>query len=81
MDASRRYDLVLFGATGFTVGMFLQADPSRAQPALEAVSRLVVDGTLRVPVQTLELAQAAVAHRLLEERKNTGRLILTTEFE
>ena len=69
------------GATGFTVGMFLQADPSRAQPALEAVSSLVVDGTLRVPVQTLELTQAAVAHRLLEERKNTGRLILTTEFE
>lgn len=67
------------GATGFTVGAFLQADPSRAQPALDAVSRLVVDGTLRVPVQTLKLAQAAVAHRQLEERTNTGRLILTTE--
>jgi NADPH:quinone reductase len=67
------------GVTGFTVGTFLHADPSRAQPALEAVSRLVVDGTLRVPVQTLKLAQAAVAHRHLEERTNTGRLILTTE--
>ena len=67
------------GATGFTVGTFLHADPSRAQPALEAVSRLVVDGTLRVPVQTLKLAQAAVAHRQLEEHTNTGRLILTTD--
>lgn len=67
------------GATGFTVGTFLHADPSRAQPALEAVSPLVIDGTLRVPVQTLKLAQAAVAHRHLEERTNTGRLILTTE--
>jgi NADPH2:quinone reductase len=67
------------GATGFTVGTFLHADPSRAQPALEAVSPFVVDGTLRVPVQTLKLAQAAVAHRHLEERTNTGRLILTTD--
>ena len=67
------------GATGFTVGSFLQADPSRAQPALQAVSRLVVDGTLRIPVQTLKLAQAAAAHRLLEQRTNTGRLILTTD--
>jgi NADPH2:quinone reductase len=67
------------GATGFVVGTFLHADPSRAKPALEAVSRLVVDGTLRVPVQTLKLAQAAVAHRHLEERTNTGRLILTTD--
>jgi NADPH:quinone reductase-like Zn-dependent oxidoreductase len=45
---------------------------------LEAVSPLVADGTLRVPVQTLALAEAAVAHRHLEERTNTGRLILTT---
>jgi NADPH2:quinone reductase len=66
------------GVTGFTVGAFLQADPSRAQPALEAVSPLVADGTLRVPVQTLPLAEAATAHRHLEERTNTGRLILTT---
>jgi NADPH:quinone reductase len=66
------------GATGFTIGTFLDAEPSRAQPAVEAVSRLVADGTLRVPVQTLELAQAAVAHRHLEGRTNTGRLILTT---
>jgi hypothetical protein len=27
----------------------------------------------------LELARAAVAHRHLEERTNTGRLILTTD--
>jgi NADPH:quinone reductase len=67
------------GATGFSVGAFLQADPGRAQPALEAVSPLVVDGILRVPVQTLKLAQAALAHRRLEERTNTGRLILTTD--
>jgi NADPH2:quinone reductase len=66
------------GATGFAVGAFLQDDPRRAEPALEAVSRLVADGTLRVPVQTLKLEQAALAHRHLEERTNTGRLILTT---
>ncbi|HTE59032.1 MAG TPA: zinc-binding dehydrogenase [Solirubrobacteraceae bacterium] len=67
------------GATGFVVGAFLQTDPSRARPAVEAVSSLVADGTLRVPVQTLKLAQAAVAHRHLEDRTNTGRLILTTD--
>jgi NADPH2:quinone reductase len=66
------------GATGFVVGTFLQANPGRAQPALEAVSSLVVNGTLRVPVQTLKLSEAAAAHRHLEARTNTGRLILTT---
>jgi NADPH2:quinone reductase len=67
------------GATGFTVGTFLQADPSRAQPAVDAVSRLITDGRLSVPVATLKLAQAADAHRRLEQRTNTGRLILTTD--
>lgn len=67
------------GASGFTVGTYLRAEPSRAQPALEAVAPLVINGTLRVPVQTLKLAEAAVAHRQLEERTNTGRLILTTD--
>jgi NADPH2:quinone reductase len=69
------------GVTGFTVGTLLHAEPRRAQPAVAAVSRLIADGTLRVPVQTLELAQAAAAHRYLEERTNTGRLILATERE
>jgi hypothetical protein len=40
---------------------------------------LITDGTLRVPVETLKLAQAADAHRQLEQRTNTGRLILTTD--
>ncbi|WP_027004837.1 quinone oxidoreductase family protein [Conexibacter woesei] len=66
------------GATGFVVGTFLQTDPTRAQPALDAVSPLVADGTISVPIQTLALAQAAEAHRHLEARTNTGRLILAT---
>ena len=52
---------------------------SRAKPAVDAVSRLIIDGTLRVPVEILKLAQAADAHRQLEQRTNTGRLILTTD--
>jgi hypothetical protein len=39
---------------------------------------LITDGTLRVPVDTLKLAQAPDAHRRLEQRTNTGLLILTT---
>jgi hypothetical protein len=47
-----------------------------AAQAVDAVSRLIIDGTLRVPVETLKLAQAADAHRQLKQRTNTGRLIL-----
>jgi NADPH2:quinone reductase len=66
------------GAIGFVVGTFLQADPTRARPALDAVARLVTDGTLSVPVQTLPLADAVAAHQHLQNRTNTGRLILTS---
>jgi NADPH2:quinone reductase len=65
------------GAVGFVVGTFLQADPTRARPALDAVASLVTDGTLSVPLQTLPLADAVAAHQHLQNRTNTGRLILT----
>ncbi len=63
-------------ATGFVVGTYLRADPRRATPAVKAVSRLIQNGSLHTPVQTLPLARAAEAHQLLEQRANTGRLIL-----
>lgn len=65
------------GAVGFVVGTFLQTDPTRAKPAIEAVAGLVADGTLSVPVQMLPLADAPVAHRHLQDQSNTGRLVLT----
>jgi NADPH2:quinone reductase len=65
------------GAVGFVVGTFLQTDPTRARPALDAVASLVTDRTLSVPVQTLPLADAVSAHQHLQNRTNTGRLILT----
>jgi NADPH:quinone reductase len=64
------------GAVGFVVGTFLQTDPTRARPALDAVASLVADGTLSVPVQTLPLADAAAAHQHLQDQSNTGRLVL-----
>lgn len=66
------------GAVGFVVGTFLHTDPTRAKPAPEAVAGLVADGTLSVPVQTLPLADAATAHRQLQDQTNSGRLVLTT---
>jgi len=39
---------------------------------------LIEQGTLHVPIETLPLTEASEAHRRLEARDVTGRVILTT---
>jgi NADPH2:quinone reductase len=65
------------GVLGFSVGPILRADPLRARLASSAVITLLEQGVLHVPITTLPLTQAAEAHRLLEARGVTGRVILT----
>jgi NADPH2:quinone reductase len=66
------------GVLGFSVGPILQTHPLRARPAVAAVINLIEQGALHVPIETLPLTQAAEAHRRLEARGVTGRVILTT---
>jgi NADPH2:quinone reductase len=65
------------GVLGFSVGPILQAHPLRARPAASAVINLIEQGALHVPIETLPLTQASEAHRRLEARGVTGRVILT----
>jgi len=65
------------GVLGFSVGPILQAHPLRVRPAASAVINLIEQGKLRVPIETLPLAEASEAHRRLEARGVTGRVILT----
>jgi NADPH2:quinone reductase len=66
------------GVLGFSVGPLLQAHPMLARPAASAVIDLIEQGTLHVPIETLPLTEASEAHRRLEARDVTGRVILTT---
>ena len=66
------------GVLGFSVGPLLRADPLRARPAVSAVITLMEQGALHVPIALLHLAQASEAHRRLEARGVTGRILLTT---
>jgi NADPH2:quinone reductase len=65
------------GVLGFSVGPILRDDPLRASSASSAVINLMEQGALHVPITTLPLTQASEAHRLLEARGVTGRVILT----
>lgn len=46
------------------------------QPALEEVARWVVEGRVRVSVERFALSDAAEAHRRMESRGSTGKLVL-----
>ena len=66
------------GVLGFSIGPILQAYPMLARSAASAVIDLIEQGTLHVPIETLPLTEASEAHRRLEARDVTGRVILTT---
>ena len=66
------------GVLGFSVGPILRADPMRARKASSAVINLMEQGALHIPIAMLPLTQASEAHRRLEARGVTGRLLLTT---
>ena len=61
----------------FNLGLWFGLRPAAAVAGLQALVGRAASGELRVPIgQTLPLAQAAEAHRLLETRQTTGKLIL-----
>jgi NADPH2:quinone reductase len=51
--------------------------PARWAAAMQELQRRVMDGSLRVTLgRTFPLAQAAEAHRQLEQRESSGKLVL-----
>lgn len=64
------------GVIGLNVGGLLAAEPDRAGPLARAAVELVASGVVRAPVTVLPLGRAAEAHRLLESRAVTGKIVL-----
>jgi NADPH2:quinone reductase len=62
---------------GFAVGSYLPAHPEQARPAAQAALKAVSQGLVGVRTQTLPLAEAAEAHRRIESRTVSGRILLT----
>jgi NADPH2:quinone reductase len=65
------------GLLGFSVGPYLQANPDSARPAAQQVLPLLANGHLAVHTEELPLAQAAEAHRRMEDHQVPGRLVLS----
>lgn len=62
---------------GFNLGLFFGLRPAVAVAALQSLVGHVAAGRVRVPVgHVLPLAEAAAAHRLLEERRAVGKVVL-----
>ena len=62
---------------GFSLPRLAAADPARLRAIVDAAFAAVAAGEVEVPVtEEFELADAAQAHRLLESRTSTGKLVL-----
>jgi NADPH2:quinone reductase len=62
---------------GFNIGAFFVLRPDLAGPAIGELLGHLATGRVQVPVtRTLPLRDAAEAHRLLESRATTGKLVL-----
>ena len=89
MDASRRYDLVLFGATGFTGGLTAEylaahgpaemrwALAGRNREKLEAVAARLASASPQGPVPGIVVADAGDAGAMREVAEST-RVVVTT---
>ena len=65
------------GAAGLYLGRLLQREPELTREALNDLLRLWVAGELHPIVgATFPLAEAAAAHRLVEDRHSTGKVVL-----
>ncbi len=62
--------------SGFSLLAWRAAYPDRARADITELTGLFGTGTLHATVETLPLAEAARAHRLLEDRAVLGRLLL-----
>ncbi|MGW5741816.1 quinone oxidoreductase family protein [Amycolatopsis sp. NPDC003861] len=61
---------------GFNLAAFSAVAPDTAGRALRRAVAAVADGTLRVDVEVLPLADAVTAHRRIESGATTGKLVL-----
>ncbi len=62
---------------GYHLGQAMQNDPSRVYSAVREVEDLLAEGAVEVYVgQTYRLEDAADAHRALEGRETTGKIVL-----
>lgn len=61
------------------LGFSVSVQPKLAKPAAREVIPLIAAGTIRIDIEELQLASAAEAHRRLERRENTGRIILAVD--
>ncbi len=61
----------------FNLGLWFGFQPQVAGGALQEFIGLVASGRIKVPVsQTLPLSEAAAAHRLIESRRASGKIVL-----
>lgn len=61
---------------GFVVARVAELDPAEPAAGFSAVQRAWLDGTLRPEITTLPADEVAEAHRRLEAREATGKLVL-----
>lgn len=62
---------------GYHLGQAMQHDPQRVYEAVDEVNSLLVTGDVEVYVgQTFALEDASEAHRALEDRETTGKIVL-----
>jgi NADPH2:quinone reductase len=62
---------------GFSVGFYLPSHPERARPAAQGALKAIGQGLVDIRTQTLPLAEAAEAHRRVENGSVGGRILLT----
>jgi NADPH2:quinone reductase len=62
---------------GFSIGYYLPAHPEQVRPAVDAALKVIGQGLVDLHTQTLPLAEAAEAHRRLENGSVGGRILLT----
>jgi NADPH:quinone reductase len=62
--------------SGFNLAAYSAIHPERAGQALRRVAQAAGEGTLRIQVETVPLAQAVETHRRIESGSTTGRLVL-----
>lgn len=64
------------GVIGVNIAGLLSAEPRRTHELAARALALIEQARLRLPFEVMPLSDAAEAHRRLEERTTTGRLIL-----
>ena len=63
---------------GYHLGRAMREDPGRVLGAVPELTRQLTDGDLRVIVgESFPLADAAEAHRYIEDRESSGKVVLT----